>query len=538
MASTAETSFVAVAVGAVSSLAEGALPSAMLLRTGTTGVTATSRSDRDGEPVVMGHVPTIDDRIEGEERATALADRAISECMENLARSLRSRDPLVHGVRRAGLALTFGPVLVAAKSSSISSPVEQAAVSRITRGPVKLELGAGAAGPETEEESIGRLKQGFGWLRSGEADILFWGAAHTDWSTARLLELEKRGMLYHLLALDAVMPGEGSAFVAWMTEERAERAGLQPLLRFAGLGTAKVNLEDPVDRLGGFARALFDATRSSGRARSRLGAQRSLLRGKGSPGVGGLDRTGGQAGGEPVRARQSLSTDREPRLRRHPLLRRHHRRQLLCFVRSFSVCAGAGPRTGRAAWRALAGERVRALMEAPRVVDETEFKNQVNRIYAKDGSRLLVVVKATFALFQVNGAVEVAPRLFRRGVRMIDVHWGAPALTPIRYPSDWVADKPGCDVVFIGSAYAPKDNPTGSFEASFSVGDLKSRLRATGPRVYGDKGDAVSAPRPTLSVPIRWELRLGRRRSEPLRGRRRGSEEPRSAAAWCSTALP
>jgi hypothetical protein len=167
-------------------------------------------------------------------------------------------------------------------------------------------------------------------------------------------------------------------------------------------------------------------------------------------------------------------------------------------------------------------------MERPRIVDETDHASEVNRIYGKDGPLLLVVVKATFVVGAPRArgqaaSVELASKAARSPIRFADVPWGDAATTPIRYPCDWFPSKPGTDVVFVGNAEIAE--PTARFEAMLKVGSLSSRLAATGPRVFGERGDAVSAPRPTACVPIRWDLAWGGL-STSLDGAMR--EEPRN----------
>jgi hypothetical protein len=263
--------FVVVACGAVSSLAEGALPTAMLLRTGTSGLSPTVRRDRDGAALIMGHVPTIDAGIEGDERAARLADRALEECIADLGEGLRASrartgSAASSGPLRAGLAVSFGPPSTGdALARGVASPVELVLAARVAKGRERAPLDPveRASAGERERDPIELLGESLAWLGSGRADLAFWGATHTDWSTARLLEIEARGMLYDLTKLDAVMPGEGAAFLAWMTAEGAERAGLSPIVELGGHATATVKLDDPVERLGGLAKAAHDATRAS-----------------------------------------------------------------------------------------------------------------------------------------------------------------------------------------------------------------------------------------------------------------------------------
>lgn len=266
--------FVAVAVGAVSSLAEGALPTAMLLRTGASGVTPTVREDAEGAPLLMGYVPTIDAKLEGEDRAAAIADVALEECAGALVRDLdharrdaRARGGAMDDVRRAGLAVTFEGAADALPG--VSSPIglrlgarlgrpiaRDASVTRPRERPAPaapFEVGPRKA--DGARDSIALLSEALGWLTTKQADVVFWGATHTDWATPRLRALEAQSMLYRLTALDAVIPGEGAAFLAWMTADRAERAGLRALAELRGTAVVSVDLDDPVDRLDGFARA-------------------------------------------------------------------------------------------------------------------------------------------------------------------------------------------------------------------------------------------------------------------------------------------
>jgi hypothetical protein len=143
-------------------------------------------------------------------------------------------------------------------------------------------------------------------------------------------------------------------------------------------------------------------------------------------------------------------------------------------------------------------------LDLPRFDNRTEFVAQPRVLLGKDGERLVVIVKATFAL-QPNGEVSLVDREHRRGLRAVDVPWGEPEKSSVKYPGDLCIQKPGTDVVVVAAAHAPREKPAAWFDAGVRVGRLEKTVRYFGLRVWQDGGEGLSEPRPTTGGPLRYD---------------------------------
>jgi len=118
---------------------------------------------------------------------------------------------------------------------------------------------------------------------------------------------------------------------------------------------------------------------------------------------------------------------------------------------------------------------------------------------------MFAVVKGTFVIGdQLALAEEQLP------VTLADVHRGDPAKTSIRTPSDVSLEKPGTDIVLIGSAWAPGGQPTWQTDVSISVGPLSKTVRVFGDRVWRAAVGASSEwVAPFVQMPLVWERAFG-----------------------------
>jgi hypothetical protein len=148
-------------------------------------------------------------------------------------------------------------------------------------------------------------------------------------------------------------------------------------------------------------------------------------------------------------------------------------------------------------------------MDAPRIDNKTELAAQPRALIAKDGERLVVIVKATFARVPGEGALELVPRAERRGIRGQDIPWGDPEKSSIKYPSDLCLAKPGTDVIVVAAAHAPGGRAVPWFDAGVRVGPLEKTIRVFGLRAWGTNGTTLSAPRPTLGTEVRYDHAWG-----------------------------
>jgi hypothetical protein len=148
-------------------------------------------------------------------------------------------------------------------------------------------------------------------------------------------------------------------------------------------------------------------------------------------------------------------------------------------------------------------------MDAPQLDNRTEFAAQPRTLMAKDGERLVLIVKATFTRRPRESALELVPREQRRGIRGQDIPWGDPETSSIKYPSDLCLTKPGTDVIVVAAAHAPGGRPVPSFDAGVKIGPLEKTIRVFGLRVWGESGTSLSAPRPTTGAEVRYDHAWG-----------------------------
>lgn len=148
-------------------------------------------------------------------------------------------------------------------------------------------------------------------------------------------------------------------------------------------------------------------------------------------------------------------------------------------------------------------------MDAPRLDNKTEFVARPLLLLAKDGERLVLIVKATFAGVHGESTLELSPRAERRGIRGADVPWGEPEKSSIKYPSDLCIAKPGTDVIVVAAAHAPDGRAVPSFDAGVRVGRLEKTIRVFGLRVWEANGAGLSAARPTMGIEVRYDYAWG-----------------------------
>ncbi|WP_437601964.1 DUF2169 domain-containing protein [Sorangium sp. So ce590] len=148
-------------------------------------------------------------------------------------------------------------------------------------------------------------------------------------------------------------------------------------------------------------------------------------------------------------------------------------------------------------------------MDAPNLSNKTEFVARPVLLLAKDGERLVLIVKATFTGVRGESELERSPRAKRRGIRGADVPWGEPEKSSIKFPSDLCITKPGTDVIVVATAHAPGGKAVPSFDAGVRVGRLEKTIRVFGLRVWEANGAGLSAPRPTTGVEVRYDYAWG-----------------------------
>jgi hypothetical protein len=139
--------------------------------------------------------------------------------------------------------------------------------------------------------------------------------------------------------------------------------------------------------------------------------------------------------------------------------------------------------------------------------NSTPFEAELLPVPDREGiDTVFVVVKGTFGLAQsLTVAEEQVP------VALADTHYGDPAKSSVRVPSDFCLDKPGTDVLLIGSAWAPGGRAAWQADVSVSVGPVTKTVRVFGDRAWtsGAGGASMSWIAPFVRMPLVWERAFG-----------------------------
>ncbi len=121
----------------------------------------------------------------------------------------------------------------------------------------------------------------------------------------------------------------------------------------------------------------------------------------------------------------------------------------------------------------------------------------------------VVIVKASYRVFP-DGSVGLAEQ---RPVRIVGTETSGARWSSLEYPSDWVDEKVGTDVVVVGTAYPRPRATTAEVSVRIETGQrtLHRVLRVHGPRVYQASTFGVVPGPPGLMepTPIRYELAYG-----------------------------
>jgi hypothetical protein len=141
------------------------------------------------------------------------------------------------------------------------------------------------------------------------------------------------------------------------------------------------------------------------------------------------------------------------------------------------------------------------------VNNPTPFKASTMLLPDRHGvDTVVTVVKGTF---EVGDSLGLAPE--QVALTLADEYHGEPGASSIRVPSDVSIEKVGTDVVVLGTAWAPDDQPTWQMDVSMAVGPLAKTVRVFGDRVWDVTGGAsrVSWVAPFTRIPLVWERAFG-----------------------------
>lgn len=148
-------------------------------------------------------------------------------------------------------------------------------------------------------------------------------------------------------------------------------------------------------------------------------------------------------------------------------------------------------------------------MDQPPTDNQTDFHLHPQVLIDKDGEKLAAMVKGTFEMPKLDGELELASDERMRPLWLNDVPWDKPDETPVAYPCDLCLRKPGTDVIFVGTGYAPQGKPVPSFDVMVQVGQLRKALKIYGLRVWEKNGTGISDARPVTQMDLRYDYAWG-----------------------------
>ena len=147
-----------------------------------------------------------------------------------------------------------------------------------------------------------------------------------------------------------------------------------------------------------------------------------------------------------------------------------------------------------------------------------------------DGRELLVVVvKGTFHI--PSGAGEAKLAEDQCPLVEADTFTGEPGLSAPVYESDYAPVKPRCDVLLLGSAYAPYGHPAERVRVSLRVAQMRKQFDVVGNRVWRSDmfETAATEPEPFTVMPISYDAAFG--------GLDNLSPDPSKHEAWLSNPI-
>jgi hypothetical protein len=122
---------------------------------------------------------------------------------------------------------------------------------------------------------------------------------------------------------------------------------------------------------------------------------------------------------------------------------------------------------------------------------------------------LVVVIKGTFVLPKPGEQVRLHDQ--QLPLVMADTFTGEPGFSAPVYEVDYAPRKHQCDVLLVGSAYAPNGRPTKRTQVGLRVGTMHKNFDVVGDRVWqaGTTGIRASEPQPFVQKPISYDVAFG-----------------------------
>jgi hypothetical protein len=123
----------------------------------------------------------------------------------------------------------------------------------------------------------------------------------------------------------------------------------------------------------------------------------------------------------------------------------------------------------------------------------------------------VIVVKGTFLIPDDGGEAVLAPPEQQVPLVMADTFTGAPGLSAPVYEAEFCLRKPRCDVLLLGTAYAPEGRPANRVRVGLKIGDWSKAFDVVGDRIWVQRGATLgpSGAQPFTTMPITYDHAFG-----------------------------
>ena len=122
---------------------------------------------------------------------------------------------------------------------------------------------------------------------------------------------------------------------------------------------------------------------------------------------------------------------------------------------------------------------------------------------------LVVVIKGTFGIPAAGQEVRLSDE--QMPLVMADTFTGAPGFSSPVTEAEFALRKASCDVLLLGSAYAPGSRPASSVPVGLRIGALVKKFAVIGARQWetGATGIGATPPQPFVVQPISYDVAFG-----------------------------
>ena len=124
---------------------------------------------------------------------------------------------------------------------------------------------------------------------------------------------------------------------------------------------------------------------------------------------------------------------------------------------------------------------------------------------------VVVIVKGTFLIPDDASEAVLAPPERQMPLILADTFTGAPGFSAPVYEAEFCLRKPRCDVLLLGTAYAPEGRPATRVKVGLKVGDWSKAFDVVGDRIWVQRGATLgpSPPQPFTTMPISYDRAFG-----------------------------